>query len=295
MKRTWPAKPGLGYRQHPLQYFVNIHRATIVEFGIAGKGLHPVDKRDDPVGLLDDQPGQLRIIPGYRLFKQLRRAANARQRVLDLMGQQGRHGRDGACGIAVGQGAVDFAGDRLLLDRKHDQTRPISHGRPVDAHQMFADARRFQPHAVLRHAAFPPPYAVHKQQNRAVMGDEVRQGALAQIAAAITEKLFGGVVGIKDSVVGADDKHRIRQGIQYRRTIRNISVPRGAGIRRKICSVGHGVTISTSRAECRKRHCPSFMRPIIMHKICASYAPLAPAGQAFFPRKVSRVKCLARI
>ena len=76
----------------------------------------------DAVGLVADQLGQLALAVGHRLLEQLRRAADAGQRVLDLVRQHRRQRGDRAGGAAVGQLAVDLVGDRLLVS--DTATRP---------------------------------------------------------------------------------------------------------------------------------------------------------------------------
>ena len=51
------------------------------------EGLHAVDQALDAVGLVDDQLGQRRVLRLGRAAQQLRRAADAGERVLDLVRQ----------------------------------------------------------------------------------------------------------------------------------------------------------------------------------------------------------------
>ncbi len=58
------------------------------------EGLHPVDELHDPVGLLADQPRQRPVLVAHRRLEQLGGAADARQRVLDLVRQHGGQRRN---------------------------------------------------------------------------------------------------------------------------------------------------------------------------------------------------------
>ena len=55
-----------------------------VEFG---EGLHPVDQFHDPIGLLADQAGKGAIVVARAGLQQLCGAANAGERVLDLVSE----------------------------------------------------------------------------------------------------------------------------------------------------------------------------------------------------------------
>ena len=77
-------------RAHPLQHLMDVDRAARQRL-VVGKRLHAVDQRDDAVGLVADQLGQLAAGIVGVLLQQLRGAADAGKRVLDLMRQHRRH------------------------------------------------------------------------------------------------------------------------------------------------------------------------------------------------------------
>ena len=77
---------GLRDPLHVVEHGVDVD-ALARDRPLVGKRLHAVDELDDPVGLLADQPRQAAILVADRAFQQLRRAADARKRVLDLMRQ----------------------------------------------------------------------------------------------------------------------------------------------------------------------------------------------------------------
>ena len=83
------------------------------------------------------------------LLQQLRRAADAGERVLDLMRQHRRHRGDRARGVAVRQLAIDLVGDRALVQRQHQQVRALAGQRALDRHRTRAEARRFEQHVVF--------------------------------------------------------------------------------------------------------------------------------------------------
>ena len=62
-----------------------------------------------------DELGQIALARRHRLFQQLRRAANAGQRILDLMRQHRRHAVQRAHRAAMQQLAVDALREAALL------------------------------------------------------------------------------------------------------------------------------------------------------------------------------------
>ena len=101
------------------------HRAFVAEH------FHAIDQRDDAVGFVADQPGELSIFGGRRLFQKLRRAANAGQRIFDFMGQHRRQRDHGACSAAMRELTIHFVGDGAFLKHHHDMAGPFGHGANV--------------------------------------------------------------------------------------------------------------------------------------------------------------------
>ena len=85
---------------HVVQDLVDVDRPAL-DGATVGEGLHAVDQRDDAVGLLADQLGQLAIGIRHRLFEELGGATDAGQRVLDLVRQHGGQRAHRAGGAAV--------------------------------------------------------------------------------------------------------------------------------------------------------------------------------------------------
>ena len=79
-------EPGLGQPFDVVQHGVNVEAFPLRGRRI-GEGLHAVDEFDDPVGFLADQPGQRPILVARARLQQLCRAADAGERVLDLVRQ----------------------------------------------------------------------------------------------------------------------------------------------------------------------------------------------------------------
>ena len=66
---------------------------------------HTVDQLHDAVGLVADQTRQRTVVVLDRLFKQLRCAADAGQRILDLVGEHGSIHYEGELAVVIGKKA----------------------------------------------------------------------------------------------------------------------------------------------------------------------------------------------
>ena len=83
-------------------------------------------------------------------FQQLRRAANARQRVLDLVRQHGGQTGDRARRAAMRHLAVDLVGHRAFLEHDDDRAGQFGHRRDIEVDDPFdAEARRGDVDAVF--------------------------------------------------------------------------------------------------------------------------------------------------
>ena len=76
-----------------VQNLMDIHRRKS-NLPTACESLHPVKQRCHPVRFFNDHAGKFLVVLGEVGLQQLRRAFDAGQRILHLMRQQGRHGRN---------------------------------------------------------------------------------------------------------------------------------------------------------------------------------------------------------
>ncbi len=90
---------------------------------IVAEDFHAVDQRHDAVGLVADQPRQHPVFGRRLLLQKLRRAADARERILDLMRQHGGERDHAARGAAMGELPVHLVGDGALLQHHDDMAR----------------------------------------------------------------------------------------------------------------------------------------------------------------------------
>jgi hypothetical protein len=151
------------------------HRMDIDRFArqraLVGEHFHLVDEVADAIGLGADQPGERAVVLRFeRRLDQLRRAADARQRVLDLVGQHAGEAGDGAGRAAMGELAIELEGDRALLHQQDHRAGLLAQRRQLQVDDAFpAGARRADVHAVF----------IDRRLALAHLGDEPWRSGLA--------------------------------------------------------------------------------------------------------------------
>ena len=124
------AKAGLREPLDVVEHGMDVDRAARHR-AIVAENFHAVDQRHDAVGLIANQPRQHAVFGRSRLLQQLRRAANARQRILDFMRQHRSQRDHRTCGAAMGQLPIHLVGNGALLQHDHDMARPLGQRRDV--------------------------------------------------------------------------------------------------------------------------------------------------------------------
>ena len=118
LKAYMGGEAGLSQPSDVLQYTVDVHSGAGDR--LFPERLHPVHQIADAVGLVADQYRQLTVGRTDTGFQQLRRASDARQRVLHFMRQNRRHSRYAAGRAAKRQLAVERPSGRgILHHEKH--------------------------------------------------------------------------------------------------------------------------------------------------------------------------------
>ena len=126
---------------HVIEHDVNVDRLAL-DRALVAEHLHAVDELHDAVGFVADQPRQRAVVVVDRLLEQLRRAADARQRILDLVGQHGGERDHRARRAAMGELAVHLVGDGALLQHHHDVVGLLRQRRDVQIDQPVAGIAR---------------------------------------------------------------------------------------------------------------------------------------------------------
>ena len=116
-----------------------------------------------------------------RLLEQLRGAADAGERVLDLVRQHGGERDHRARRAAMGELAVHLVGDGALLQHDHDVAGPLRHRRDVQVDEPFAGiARRAEIDLVFVHGGAAAAHLLDQREQRAAERHEVAQRVPAQ-------------------------------------------------------------------------------------------------------------------
>ncbi len=165
-----------GMRQalHVLEHHVDVDRLAL-DRPLVGEHLHAVDQLHDAVGLVADQPRQgAVVVVADRLLQQLRRAADARERILDLVGEHGRERGHRARGAAMGELAVHLVGDRALLQHHDHMIRPLRQRRDMQIDQALAGiARRAEIDLVFVDRGAAPAHLLDEREQGAAERHEV--------------------------------------------------------------------------------------------------------------------------
>ena len=185
------------------------HRPVVAEH------FHAIDQRDDAVRLVADQPRQHAVFRRRRLLQQLRRAADAGQRILDFM-RQHRGQRDHRTrGASMGQLPVHLVGDGALLQHHDDMAGPLGQRRDVQIDlAIAADPRRAQIDLVLVDRRAAAAHLIDQRQQRAAERHQFLQRLALQELRRNLEERFRRHVGIDDLAVGRDQQHGIGQRIE---------------------------------------------------------------------------------
>ncbi len=187
-----------------------------VDRPLVGKYLHAIDQRDDAVGLVGDQPRQRAVLVGSRQFEQLRSAANAGERVLDLMREHRGKAGDRARRAAMRHLPVDLVGHRPFLEHHHDEARKFRHRRNVEIDDLLdAEARRRHVDAVLVDRRTALAHLIDQRQQRTAEGNEAGQRVAGEHGRARAEKVLGIGIGEGDEPFRIDHDHRAADRVEH--------------------------------------------------------------------------------
>ena len=203
----------LGDLAHMLQHRMDVDGLTL-QGPLVGKHLHAVDQGHDAVGLVADEAGQHPVGLGGVFLQQLRGSADARERILDLVGQHCRHCRHRAGGVAVGELVVDLAGQRALMQQDHRGVGLGARSGDLGRDDLAAGARRVDEDAVLGHAVLAAQHLIDHREQRAVEGQSLVEATAYQMSSAGIEEGFGLLVDVADHPPGVHRQHRLGQGIE---------------------------------------------------------------------------------
>ena len=200
-----------------VEHRVDVDRLAL-DRPLVGEHLHAVDQLHDAVGLVADQPGERAVVVVDAGFEQLGGAADAGQRVLDLVGEHRGEAGDGARGAAMGELAVDLVGHRALLQHDDDAARLFEAGRGVDVDDALgAVARRADVDAVFVDRRAALAHLLDQRQQRAAEGHEIGERVPAEHVGRGLEEGLGRRVGLGDACRRRRPADGMRQRVEQRR------------------------------------------------------------------------------
>ena len=148
---------------------------------LVGENLHAVDEPDDTVGFVADQAREGAIVLVRVGFEQLRRAADAGERVLDLMREHRGKSGDRARRAAMRQLAVDLFGDRARKQHQRHVSGLFGYRRGIDIDDpLGTEARRADIDAVFGDRRPAVANLVDQAEDRAAERQEMAEVVAGQ-------------------------------------------------------------------------------------------------------------------
>ena len=134
-------------------------------------------------------------------LQQLRRAANAGQRVLHLMRQDRRHAGDAARGAAERELAIERAGGRGVLQHQQHRAGFLRQRRALHGHALLVQPRAVHRQVVVGDRRVALADLLDQQEQRVVLGNQVAQPKLRQAGGGDAEELLGRVIDEAEAIV----------------------------------------------------------------------------------------------
>ena len=186
---------------HMVEHHVDVDRLAL-DRPLVGEHLHAVDQLHDAVGLVADQARQRAVVVVGGLLEQLRGAADAGERVLDLVRQHRGERDHRARRAAMGELAVHLVGDGALLQHHHDMAGPLRHRRDIEVDEALARiARRREVDAIFVHRRAAVAHLLDQREQRRAERHEVAQQMPPQQQHRDFEEGFGRDIGLGDLAV----------------------------------------------------------------------------------------------
>ena len=196
--------------QHPM----DIHRRPVDR--PVGEHFHPVDEVADTIRLILDKLGEFDI--GFRgvLLEQLRRATNARKRVLDLMRQHRRHGGGAARGTEEIQLPVQHRRRAAIGERQHHRTGYFRQRRAMGRDAGAVQPRALQQQIMVGDRGILDAHLAQQGENPAILGQEIAERHAHQRGDGLLEKLLRRLIGKAEIIIGIQHHRGHGQGREHR-------------------------------------------------------------------------------
>jgi hypothetical protein len=209
--RRGVGKAGLAQTLHVVEHEMDVDGLR-AERALVTEHLHAVDQVADAIRLDADELRQRPVVVLQAGLEQLGGAADARERVLDLVREHGGHAGHGAGGRAMRQLALDHVRHGALLQHQDDQAGMVGEGAAEHVDQpVRARARQADVDPVLVDGRARAPHLPHQRAERTGEGDDVGQRLALEHALAEGEEGLRRRVGVEHPVVVAEHQDRMRK------------------------------------------------------------------------------------
>ena len=176
------------------QYFVDVFGPQLRRARV-GEAFHPIDELRHAIDLGDDEVGQFASVAVETAGQQLRGAADARQRILDLVRQHRRHAYRRSRRALMLDLPVNEGRHRPRLKGNGQPAGAIDHRRDQHIGTRRALADEPQRDVIRGAAAAFAPGAFDEQFDRAARAKRRRPAAFGELRLTGIEEDFGGDVG----------------------------------------------------------------------------------------------------
>ena len=228
-------EPGLRELADVLQHAVDVDGGA--RDRLFAERLHPVDQVADAIGFVADQDGEFAVGRGNTRFQKLRRAADAGQRVLHLMRQNGGHAGHAARGAAEGELTVQVARGGGVLNDQQDSAGFFGQRRALDGDAALVQAGTFEIEIVVGNGGLGAADLLDQQEQGVIGRQQVGHPKLFQAGGGNAEELFGLVIDVPEPAFGVQQDHRHGHGTEDR-----------GGVHRPVCRIRGGATAPRQQA-----------------------------------------------
>ena len=165
-------------------------------------------------GLVADQPREHPVVLGGGLLEQLRRPADAGERVLDLVRQHCTQRRDGAGRAAMGQLTIHLVGDGPFLEHDDHVVAVVPERRCEHIDDpLGAQARAADVDPMLADAGAALADVLHQGHDRGAEGKEIAELLALHHAQAHLEERSAAALACDDLLPRPDGQHRERERV----------------------------------------------------------------------------------
>ena len=177
-----------------------------------GERFHAVDQRSHPVRLLANERRQLPVARIHIRLDKLGGAPDSGKRVLDLVGEHGRHAADRPRRASMHEVPVDLAGKRHRHEHDRDGPDLLGNGRQLRDHHGQFHARRLDGNLVFGEVDALLAHCLDHAEQRVVLRQDPAEKLPQSLRGACVQQALGGRVEGRDRAGPVHREHRRAQG-----------------------------------------------------------------------------------